>query len=392
MFKYPCKFIPEIPKWAIRNYLKSKKGTVLDSFAGSGTTVLEAVLNGYEAYSTEIDDVAKLITKVKTTKLTQKEFNLLDIIYISIINGIDNEKLIIEIPEIYNLTHWFPEQTIKELARMKKIIDGTKEENIRNFFYVCFVSIIKKVSFADNTSPKPYVSNKIIKTPPAVKKEFLNVYERYKKMEYELMSINTPLGKSVILPGDALDFYVDKKIDLAITSPPYINAFDYGRTMRLENIWLGLLTENELQIKKKKYIGTEKIISKDEQKNLTVLNHSALLKSIYYKIEGVDKKRALIVKKFFEDIEKNLLQVYNVLKKNGKYMIVIGNSSIRKINIENWKIIEELAYNNGYETETFFNYIIKNPYIRIPRQGQGGKISRDYILVLKKVNKDDSER
>ena len=73
-------------------------------------------------------------------------------------------------------------------------------------------------------------------------------------------------------------------------------------------------------------------------------------------------------------------------------MIVIGNSSIRKINIENWKIIEELAYNNGYETETFFNYIIKNPYIRIPRQGQGGKISRDYFLVLKKVNKDDSER
>ena len=65
-------------------------------------------------------------------------------------------------------------------------------------------------------------------------------------------------------------------------------------------------------------------------------------------------------------------------------MIVIGNSNIRKVDVESWKVLEQLSKHVGFETETFFNYEIKNPYIRIPRQGMGGKISRDYIIVLRK--------
>ena len=68
MFKYPCKFIPEIPRWGINKYLPDRNGVVFDPFSGSGTTLLEANLNGINAYGTEIDDVAKLIIKVKTTK------------------------------------------------------------------------------------------------------------------------------------------------------------------------------------------------------------------------------------------------------------------------------------------------------------------------------------
>ena len=65
-------------------------------------------------------------------------------------------------------------------------------------------------------------------------------------------------------------------------------------------------------------------------------------------------------------------------------MIVIGNSSIRKINVESWKIIEQLSHNIGYDTETFFSYEIRNSYIRIPRHERGGKINKDHIIVLKK--------
>ena len=36
-FKYPCKFIPQVPKWAIEKYTK-ENDLVLDCFAGSGTT------------------------------------------------------------------------------------------------------------------------------------------------------------------------------------------------------------------------------------------------------------------------------------------------------------------------------------------------------------------
>ena len=64
-FKYPCKFIPEIPKWAILNF-SNPGDTVLDPFAGSGTTLLESILNDRIGLGTEIDKVAKLLIKTKS--------------------------------------------------------------------------------------------------------------------------------------------------------------------------------------------------------------------------------------------------------------------------------------------------------------------------------------
>lgn len=383
MFKYPCKFIPEIPRWGIKTYLSERKGIIFDPFSGSGTTLLEANVNGIDAYGTEIDDIAKLIIKVKTTVLPLEQMELLDQCYFEIINIIGQDDAELFIPAITNLKHWFSEKTISELGKMKAYIDNIGDQDIQDFFKLCMVSIIKKVSNADDTSPKPYVSNKIIKIPPSVEKEFTSVYYRYKQMMQDLLHIEK-MGHTEIVQGDALDFLIPAKIDLAITSPPYINAFDYGRTMRLENLWLATLTEEMLRQKKSQYVGTEKINTKKEKSKLDILQKSELLKEAYKQIVEQDEKRALIVKKFFEDMEDNLRCVYNQMNVGGKYVIVIGNSTIRKVNVESWRIIEEIANKMGFKTVQYFNYIIQNPYIRIPRKGMGGKINRDYVVVLER--------
>lgn len=383
MFKYPCKFVPEIPRWGIKTYLPEKKGVIFDPFSGSGTTLLEANVNGVDAYGTEIDDIAKLIIKVKTTVLSATQIEVLDSFCLKIVNIIRQEDAQLFIPKIKNLEHWFSENTINELGRMKVFIDHIQDENIRDFFKVCMVSIIKRVSNADDTSPKPYVSNKVIKVPPTVEKEFTSVFRRYRQMIQELSSVEN-MGSTEIIQGDALEFSVPAGIDLAITSPPYINAFDYGRTMRLENLWLATLTEEMLREKKSQYVGTEKINTKKEKDRLDILEKSDLLKSYYSKIVVQDEKRALIVKKFFEDMEENLSCVYSQMNIGGKYVVVIGNSMIRKVHVESWRVIEEIANKIGFKTVQHFNYIIQNPYIRIPRKGMGGKINKDYVLVLGK--------
>lgn len=385
MFKYPCKFIPEIPRWGINAFLPQKQGVIFDPFSGSGTTLLEANINGIDAYGTEIDDIAKLIIKVKTTVLDLKQIEFLEQSYLEIINIISRDDAEVFRPEIDNLEHWFSENTINQLGRMKVYIDHIENDDIRDFFKLCMVSIIKRVSNADDTSPKPYVSNKIIKAPPTVEKEFSTVFHRYEQMMLELLNVDK-MGNTNIIQGDALGFSMPFGIDLAITSPPYINAFDYGRTMRLENLWMGTLTEEELRQKKSQYVGTEKIDSKMEKSDFSILEKSNLLKGYYEQIVEQDEKRALVVKKFFEDMEKNLHCIYRQMNAGGKYMIVIGNSTIRKVNVESWKVIEEIANKMGFTTIQHFSYIIQNPYIRIPRKGMGGKISRDYVLVLEKGN------
>lgn len=383
MFKYPCKFIPEIPRWAINSFLSCRKGVIFDPFSGSGTTLLEANINGIDAYGTEIDDIAKLIIKVKTTVLDERQINCLEQKYSELMEVISQSDAEAFRPRIDNLEHWFCESTINELGRMKTYIDNIDNADVRDFFRLCMVSIIKRVSNADDTSPKPYVSGKVKKIPPTVEKEFTSVFRRYKQMITELSGIEN-MGRTNIIDGDALKFLVPEKIDLAITSPPYINAFDYGRTMRLENLWMATLTEEKLREKKSLYVGTEKINVKQEKSELAILEKSSLLKSYYYDIVEKDEKRALIVKKFFEDMQDNLNSVYGQMNEGGKYVIVIGNSTIRKVNVESWKVIEEIANDIGFKTIQYFNYIIQNPYIRIPRKGMGGKISKDYVLVLEK--------
>lgn len=381
-FKYPCKFIPELPRWGLKKYAKNDKAIIFDPFAGSGTTILESIVNGHDSYYTEIDEVAKLIIKVKTTQLSNDEIIELEKIFKTIIKNIKTSDEYI-IPKIDNLYHWFSEENVVILGKILKQILNIKNEKICDFFKICFASVIKKCSYTDDSSPKPYVSSKIKKIPSNPIDEFKKTYEKYKKSEEKLSNVKK-IGKAIKLDGDALNFESKKKFDLVITSPPYINAFDYGRTMRLENLWLGLLTEEELRNKKSDYVGTEKINLKTDSENLSILNDSKDLSIIYNNLLKIDKKRAIIVKKFFEDMKVNLKNVNKYLKDNGYYMIVIGNSKIRNIKIDSSKIITDIALKNEFKLDVKYSYKIKNPYINIPRNGRGGKISYDNVIVLQK--------
>ena len=67
--RYPAKFFPELPRWAIRRY--SEQGeTVLDPMAGSGTVNVESLLNGRHSIAVDVDPFARLLAKVKTTPLS----------------------------------------------------------------------------------------------------------------------------------------------------------------------------------------------------------------------------------------------------------------------------------------------------------------------------------
>ncbi|AAS44506.1 MULTISPECIES: TRM11 family methyltransferase [Bacillus cereus group] len=390
-FKYPCKFIPEIPRWFMNKYLGEGKASVLDPFSGSGTTLLESIINGHDAYGTEIDNFAKLLIKVKTTPLKLQEINEIIDWLERIIKQYQESYMDYKnpvVPQINNLYHWFSEQNVQKLGLIKNEINELENSAIIDFLNVCLASSIRKCSNADDVSPKPYVSSKIEKVPSDPFIVFPNIVNKYLAYMKEFLNytLSNKIGKVEILEGDALNIKANSKIDVAITSPPYINAFDYARTLRLENLWLGLDSEETIKDKKKSYVGTENITTKKvkSELDLSILELSKQLKEVYYDIEKIDQKRALIVKKFFEDMHKNLIEVYNVLAEGGKYCIVIGNSSIRKINVESWSIICDIARVIGFEIDTYFSYIIKNHYLRIPRGNKGGKINKDFVFVLKK--------
>ena len=382
-FKYPCKFIPEIPRWAISKYIDREGCHIYDPFSGSGTTLVEAALMGHFSYGSEIDATAKLITRAKTTKMSPVQLDLLKTTKENIISYANNPESKKIVANINNIEHWFPANNIDELGKIRQYIETIQDSTIKDFCLVCFASIIKKVSFCDDVSPKPYVSSKVIKTPESAITAFSGVFDRYSSLIREYSKFDTQVP--TILPGGALGLKEKNKFDLAITSPPYINAFDYARSMRLENLWLGFESEDSIRCGKGAYVGTEKVSGTSQFGKGYYLADSPLLHTYLDQIIILDKKRAAVTNKFFVDMKINMEQVHAALKPGGKYVIVIGNSSIRKVEVESWKVLAEIGEKIGFSTELHFSYSIKNPYIRIPREGQGGKINQDHVIVLTKI-------
>ena len=381
-FKYPCKFIPHIPNWAIEKYTNIND-TVLDCFAGSGTTLVESVLMGRNALGVDFDKLSQLLCITKTKHLKKNE---IEYIKRNVKNLFNNSiESSIKLPDIHNIDHWFSQSNIRYLSILKYNIYREKNNSVRNFLLVTFASIIKKVSNADEQSPKPYVSSKYKKKEYSVKELFIKSVLNYLKV-FELNDYKN-LGTAKIISEDARDInnsQYENKVDLAVTSPPYINAFDYVRSLRLENVWLDFYGDEFITEIKKKQIGTESISSTEYKKALSKMGIQKLDK-ILNSIYKIDKKRAHVVFKYFMDMQENMRSVRKLLKSDAHYIIVVGDSIIRKIEVPTHEILIEIAEDNGYELENMFAYIIKNRYLRIPRSNRGGFIKYDWIIDLKKI-------
>ena len=393
-FKYPCKFIPHIPRWALNRYLKDKNSLVLDPFCGSGTTLVESALFGCSAIGVDFDPFSQLITRVKSTPLNKNQFIKIRFKLSILFKHLDALKIIDEdlIPAIPNIDLWFSRKACQDLARIKQSIGWFIRDSdvacFEDFLEVCFGSIIRKVSFADNQSPKPYVSGRIKKIPE-------NPIEIFKKTvlanlsKLEEFSHNAKSNSNYIYRGDArhldrlrIKQRFGKRVDLAVTSPPYINAFDYVRSLKLENLWLDLLEPDELKEHTGNQIGTERV--QFDPEIVDSMKSFSNLYKIFQKIGEVDPKRANIVMKYFYDMRLNMLSVKNILKPNGVYCIVVGDSQIRNIEIATYKYFIQIAEQVGFEVDSLFGYVIKNPYLRFPRKGRGGLIKIDWVIALRK--------
>ena len=380
--KYPAKFFPELPRWLIKRYSKPGE-TVLDPFMGSGTTNLEASLLGRDSIGIDVDAFSRYLAKVKTTVLPQEQ--LLDA-WSSIQESIEsyNERSTIRnIPDFPYRDNWFKPYVLKELAYLKNKIESLKsEQDVKNFFYICFSSVIRQASEADNNCTRTVIRKNLQKN--VLPLFSFNLFRRRTEDQIqnmiELASLE-PNGR-VYIPENAdarrMPSIPSNSIDFALTSPPYVNAVDYPRTHQLEIYWLGF-ANGSLRPLKEAHVGTEVVRARDYSTLHNTKSNQAdiTIGSIFEK----DPRRAYIATKYIWDMTSNLKEVYRVLKPNSVYAIVVGNNMIRGIEFESWRYIRELAIGLGYKVEYHFISEIIRHFIKIPRSE---RINNDHILILRK--------
>lgn len=384
---FPAKFIPQIPRWTLEKFSKRKE-VVLDPFCGSGTTLVEAKLLRRNSYGVDIDPLAQLLTKVKTTPLDIKKLKDTENWLLDAIRS-DNE-IDYQLPNLPRIDHWFKGYVQRDLGVIKKHILEIEDRDIRDFFIVCFSSIVKNASNAD---PQFLFSVQYSKKMRELDKKgrVIDVFKLFedtlnvqvpKMIEFSKQCPVDVFAKTIEIDARQIDV-ADESIDLATTSPPYINAMDYIRSHRLEMYWIDLLQDQGQKIAlQKKFIGTERVYAKDYN-DLKLFGHEQLdqiLEEIYKK----DKRRSYITYKFFVDMKRNFEEVWRVIKRGSRYVMVIGDGVIRQVPVPTHKILADIGKSVGFEIENFFSYILKNRYMRIDRKGEGGLIEYDWITVFRK--------
>ena len=398
--KFPAKFFPELPRFLINKY-SNRGDIVLDPMCGSGTALLEAILQNRHAIGVDIDPIAKLVSKVKTTPIIYGK--LLDGTNLFLQNCITNSLKSDGMPQIPDFNYrdkWFKPFVLKELGIIKEAILKIKKsqyfsqysekqiQDLIDFLLVIFSSIIRDVSNADPHCTRTVIRKNLIKKiehGETIRKFFVNLNKQivgmkdfsliYNKLYYKIVDIKKD--------SDARNIKLkENSTDLAVTSPPYANAVDYPRTHQLELYWLGLVNGDPLANLKRNYIGTETIYKNEYQEcpKSEYLKLNYLISSVYQK----DPRRAYILFKFFKDMEKNLEEIHRVLKVNSRYCVVIGNNTVRDIYVKSHEIITEMAISDkiGFELETYFHSGLINHFIKIPRKE---RMPGEWILVLRKT-------
>jgi len=403
-YTYPAKFIPQLANRLIQKYSK-ENDTIVDPFLGSGTTLVESLVHNRIGIGTDINEIAALVAKVKTTPLSPTE---LGIFYIELEKKFKNR--IFKEREIYltkanekfnfhqRIEYWFKITQKEDLSILLYVILEIQEENFRNFFLVAFSQILKTCSIWLQKSIKP--------TRDLKKKEYhvIDVFSRQiKKMIkrnaefYDLIKKNnqgnateklTNIDKyRKVICADARKIPTpNESINLIVTSPPYVTSYEYADLHQLPSYWLGYL--EELSQFRQKFIGSSSMQRQDLALN------SKLASQIVSKL-GTNKK-GREVSNYFSDMFETFQEMYRILKPNSKACIVIGNTQFKGVDILNAEVFIEQMKFRGFEVEEIIKREIPSKMLPSTRDGKTGQFAKatkkdlklayptEYILVFNK--------
>lgn len=318
LYSYPAKFIPHVPYYVISKFLKKNDGVVLDPFAGSSTTAIEALCQGHNVICIDINPLTNFLTEVKTQRIT---FNLaqqtpmkLDgflgangdksaniktkkIHYTNFIRNLTkNEEHFY--PKWKNIDHWYPEEFKDIITNLWGYIYSVEDEFPKDFMNLVKLTALyvsRYLSYGARDVPKlfrskrrieqveklrkkvkdnPYVpmkvfSGKMIRYYDQMRQlanvlEKSNIIPKYEReLTLENYRSNKMDTKKIICLGntDILSFDFPKEeefIDLIVTSPPYIYAQEYIRSTKMDLYWMNLVDDTRVREVTKKELGNKK--------------------------------------------------------------------------------------------------------------------------------------
>lgn len=391
---YPAKLLAHIAHFFLAARKHVRRGAVvLDPFSGSGTVALETVLAGNVAYWSDVNPLARAITKAKITRVDDADLKGV----LPRLLARYSETKDVSPPEVVNIGLWYSKATTERLARLRSAIAAEPRGDVADLLWVIFSGVARTCSRADPRFSVPVRRKPGIVTRGKPLEEDPDVWALFEQalrtnsekisslgcehglganacVGEDARSLRDPLAPESALPA--------MSVDLIITSPPYAGAQKYIRSSSLSIGWLGMASVRQMKALDSKSIGRERF-SKDSLGDFAetgMPEADAFIRRIAEK----NPMRAAVVFNYLVEMSDVFAESKRVLRPGGRMVMIVGNNTICGENFETSAYMKLLAFQSGFEVRVELVDTIKGRGLMTARNKTSAVITREWVLVFER--------
>ena len=397
-FEYPAGYSYRFVESKLRGEgLRAGSSTVADPFAGSGTTSLAARQYGADSVCTEAHPLVWWVARTKVydgydEAGIRREMG-------RVTGGARGAAAGIDVGGVWpDLVYkCFGTENLRLLYLLRERVGEAGDEHTRDFLRLALVATLRRATKAGAGWPYIAPSKHGSKT---AERDALSTFEAQCRMmlgdlrEFEEWGRGAPGGPEArtldcyggggerrrprrrrtrhrIVKGDAREFARhagSEAIDLVVTSPPYLNNYDYADRTRLETFFLGtysswgeitrgvrdsLMTAATTQVRIRDY-ETRRTMPAVREASAAV--HAELSDIVGRLAEarsgggGRKKTYDLMVAGYFEDITAVVGQVRDALDPGRRFVLVLGDSAPYGVHVRTDELIGRIAVALGFSS------------------------------------------
>jgi len=395
-FQYKEGFSYKLVEMLLREFeADPARHRIFDPFVGCGTTPLVAKQMGFCAWGIDILPVAVFVAQVKLrgpevydlVRLRSEIDRLLTIPFHSPSLSAPQDVRIIRLA--------YEPNTLEQILFFKEEIQRIDNEPTREFLLLGLMSVLESVSYTSKDGQ--YLRLRRDKKIPDVRDVLRSQLEMmYSDLLGERTQLRLPgLAKTLsdgrgdkrcyIARADARSFIAsfDDYADIIITSPPYLNRYDYSRIYSLE-LCLQFVNEFE-ELKQIRHSLLRSHIESREPPTNNV--HRPALIEILDNLAGQDLNNPRIpvmIKGYFEDMNQVMKQLAQVCRPGARVALVVANARFHGELIPVDLLLSELAADAGFKVERII--ITRYKGNSSQQMGRFGRVAvRESIAIWRKA-------
>ncbi len=328
---------------------------IYDPFAGTGTAMTVASINGIKGYYSEVNPFMRLVIDAKTNilkELSSKQKLLRDYLY-STLDDAQHLKLSQEAAE-QRLTDAFPGRPyfignrLIEIVALKDAVHNSNPKN-HNFKSIALMAL---GSIGVPSSETKRSSDLRYRTPKELLKSEYSAFDAYeKKISQIIDDIHPDLGQmteSIFASENAVKVNDHpNSVDLVVTSPPYLNGTNYFRNTKLE-LWLAGFINHEKDLG---YFTREAMIAgiNNVSKTSRDIKRFDFVEPVAKELDEVayDSRIPTLIRGYCSDTELWLKSCKVMMKPNARMVIDIGDSRFAGVHVPTDEYIIKIANGLG---------------------------------------------